>query len=284
MRRFLTALCALFWLGTAHAQWIKPTNTLVLPLAEPVEVHLVMTDESLGYSAYVPRGTISPLGDALAAESIRGQEEKHLRPAVARFNAAIPGAQRADQLAAAVRESLATVPGLQVASLTVHRGVAPGDVPRGDGGRRVLLLIARQHMAYGFFSLDVELEARYGLASEVFKFQGKPKLLFAQTFTASFPRPAGGKGGGIFGWMEQSAASWEALGPDAVAGMVDAGLRDVASMLAYELQRRPRFGRLSGKQLAVGDTYGVVEHVAGDRAWVRLRNGRLGSLPKAHTE
>ena len=37
MRRFLTALCALFWLGTAHAQWIKPTNTLVLPLAEPVE-------------------------------------------------------------------------------------------------------------------------------------------------------------------------------------------------------------------------------------------------------
>lgn len=284
MRRLLTALCTLLWLGSAHAQWIKPTNTLALPLAEPVEVILVMPDEALGYSAYVSRSTISPLGDALATNSIRGQEEKHLRPALARLNAAIPASQRADRLATAVRESLATVPGLQVASLTVHRGVHPADLPRGDGTRRVLLLVAHQSMAYGFFSLDVELEARYGLASEVFTFEGKPKLLFAQTLTASFPRPAGGKGGGLFGWMEQSAASWEALGADAVAGMVDTGLRDVAAMLAYELQRRPRFGRLPGKQLAVGDTYGVVEHLAGDRAWVRLRNGRLGSLPKAHTE
>lgn len=284
MPRLLLTLLALLCTGAAHAQWIKPTNTLVLPLAEPLEVHLVMPEETLGYSAYVARSTISPVGDALAAENMHRQEDTHLRPVLARMNAALPQGGRADLLATAVREALATVPGLQVGSLAVHRGVAPADLPNGDGTRKILLLVARQEMAFGFFSLDVVLEARYGPASEVLKFTGKPKLLFAQTLIASFPRPAGGEGGGLFGWMEQSAKVWDGLGAEAIDSMVQTGLRDVAAMLAYELQRRPRFGRIPGKQLAVGDQYAVVEREAGDRVWLRLRNGRLGSLPKAHVQ
>lgn len=284
MRRLLPALLGLLFAGTAHAQWIKPTNTLVLPLAEPLEVHLVMPQEALGYSAYVGRSTISPIGDALAAQNMHRQEDTHLRPVLARMNAALPHDGRADRLATAVREALATVPGLQVGSLAVHRGVAPADLPKGDGARKILLLVARQEMAFGFFSLDVVLEARYGLASEVLSFEGKPKLQFAQTLIASFPRPAGGKGGGVFGWMEVSAKAWDDLGPTVIGGMVDTGLRDVAAMLAYELQRRPRFGRIPGKQHAVGDQYAVVEHEAGDRVWLRLRNGRLGSLPRAQVQ
>ncbi|TXH72710.1 MAG: hypothetical protein E6Q88_05925 [Lysobacteraceae bacterium] len=274
-------LTALLWASGACAQWIKPTNGLALPLDAPLDIELVLPDQALGYQAHIPRPSgLSPLGDALGAETMRHQEDKHLRPALARLNAAMTHDHRADALTAAIRREIEGTGKIKIGELRVHRGVAVADLPRGDPDSRVLLLIARYDMEAGFMALAVSLDARYGPRSEVLALDRKPKLVFAQNIASRQPRVMhSGKSGGLFGWMQVAAQDWETTGPTAISAHIDAGLQDVAAMLAYELQRKPRFGRIPGKQYAVETTYGVVETRIGDRAWLRLRNGRLSSLP-----
>ncbi len=110
-------------------------------------------------------------------------------------------------------------------------------------------------------------------------------MAFAQNVAYRQPRTRHGeKSGGLFGWMEVAAQDWEAVGPAEISAQIDAGVQEVAAMLAYELQRKPRFGRIPGKQYAIEATYAAVETRVGDRAWLRLRNGRLSSLPLSETE
>jgi hypothetical protein len=74
-------------------------------------------------------------------------------------------------------------------------------------------------------------------------------------------------------------AVWSTPGPQAVDAGIDAGLRDAIDMLTSELQRKPRFGRIPGKQYP-GDTgYAAKESEHGDHAWLRVRDGTLVSLP-----
>lgn len=280
-------LAAALFAGSASAQWIKPVNRLTLPLDAPVDIELVLPSEALEYQTYVPRSSgLSPLGDALGAANMHRMEDKHLRPVVARLNAAMTHEHRADALAAAIRRELEASGVIKIGELRIHRGVAVADLPRGDPSRNVLLLIARHELETGFAALSVSLDARYGPWSEVLPRDSTPKkLLFAQTMTRRQPRVMhSGKSGGLFGWMEVAAQDWEKTGPETISAQIDAGQQEVAAMLAYELQRKPRFGRISGKQYAVEMTYGVIETRVGDRAWLRLRNGRISSLPLSEVE
>ncbi len=277
------ALCA----GNASAQWIKPINGLTLPLDAPVDIELVLPSEALEYQTYIPRSSgLSPLGDAIGAANMHRMEDKHLRPALARLNEGMTHEHRADALAAAIRRELDASGVIKVGELRIHRGISLADLPRDDPGRNVLLLIARHELETGFTALAVSLDARYGPRSEVLaRGDRTPKLVFAQTMTHRQPRVAhSGKSGGLFGWMEVAAQDWETTGPETISRHIDAGQQEVAAMLAYELQRKPRFGRIAGKQYAVEMTYGVIETRVGDRAWLRLRNGRISSLPLSEVE
>lgn len=286
MKRMLSFFAVLLWAGNATAQWIKPTNGLTLPLDTPIDIELAIPDESLGFRAYVPRSSgMSPLGDALAAETIRHKEDQYLRPALARLNAGMTHDHRAEALAAAIRREIEATGKIKIGEFRVHRGVPPTDLPKGDADRNVLLLIARYDMDMGFAALVVELDARYGPRTQALTFDRVPRLVFAQNISHRQPRVLhSGERGGLFRWMEVAAQDWETTGPVSISAQIDAGLQDVAAMLAYELQRKPRFGRISGKQYAIEETYGVVETRVDGRAWLRLRNGRLSSLPLSETE
>jgi hypothetical protein len=281
----LAVFCAGLWADNATAQWIKPRNALVLPLETPVDIELVIPDESLGYQAYVPRSTGSPLGDALGAETIRRQEEKFLQPSLVRLNQGMTHDHRADALTAAIRRELEATGKIKLGELRVHRKVPITALPRGDAASNVMVIIAGYEMQTGFAMLDVSLDVRYGPGSEALAVNRVPKLVFAQHISHLEPRVVRSKkSGGLFGWMEVAAQDWEAIGPATISSQIDAGLQEVAAMLAYEIQRKPHFGRISGKQYALGDNFGVVEHKAGERSWLRVRNGRLSSLPNSEME
>ena len=144
-----------------------------------------------------------------------------------------------------------------------------------DPDRPILLLRCAYGMEPMMSGFSVRLFARHGRRADLVSADFKSPSTFLQTFTSRDPAPKGS----FLGFAEDQAAYWANLGPQALDAKIDAGLRDVAGMLAYELLRKPRFGRIPGKQYPVDMTYAAKETEHGDRAWLRLRDGRLVSVP-----
>ena len=279
MRRILLCLAALLCIGTASAQAaLKSRNNLTLPLAAPLDIEVHLVEGTLGYREYTAMQMgISPIGDALATARMRSKEDEIIRPALARIKEGLSKAPRADMLTAAIRSELEATGKVTVGTISVYEGSqsVPAVQP-GDDARNVLLLICSYEMDAMLQSFIVSLHARYGTRTEVLSFGLKSNYAFMQ---AMQHRESAARGG-LWSFAEDAARYWEGIGPEAIDRRIDAGLRDVAAMLAYELQRKPKFARIPGKQYAIGKQYAVIENERGDRAWMRVRvSGHLASLP-----
>lgn len=281
MRRILICLAALLCIGTAPAQEaLKSRNRLTLPLAAPLDIEIHLADDALGYREYVAMQMgISPIGDALATARMRSKEDEIIRPALARLQEGLSKAPRADMLAAAIRSELEATGKVTVGTINVYEGSesVPGLQP-GDDARNVLLLVCSYEMDAMLQAFIVSLHARYGTRAQVLSFGLKSDYAFMQALQH---RESAARGG-LWSFAEDAARYWEGMGPEVIDRRIDTGLRDVTAMLAYELQRKPRFGRIPGKQYAIDKQYAAIETERGDRAWLRVRtSGHLASLPLA---
>jgi hypothetical protein len=278
MHRAALCLVALLCIGSASAQSLyKPRNTLTLPLAEPLDIELHLKDEALGYRDYIATGTgLSPIGDALAAARMRSKEDEIIRPALARIQAGMTNAPRAEMLASAIRAELEATGKVTIGTIRIHdSGLPLPGVQPGDEARNVLLLVCHYEMDALFQGFVVGMYARYGTRAEILASGRKQNLPFLQSLEYRETTPRGG----FLSFAEDAARYWEGIGPEAIDRRIDSGLRDVAAMLAYELQHKPKFGRIAGKQFGIGKQYAAIETERGDRAWLRVRNGQLASLP-----
>lgn len=259
----------------ASAASLRPLNALVLPMDAPMDVEVRFDDGELRYEP-IPAASsaLSPVGGILAMARYRKMEDDIIRPAMATLNAGLSRAPRRDALAATIRSTLEATGKIRVGEVHVHDSAHPAPDATADPDRPVLLVFLRYGMEPMMGGLSVLLGARYGRRGDLLAGAGASET-FMQTIHWREPAPQGG----FFDFAEDHAAYWTKLGPQAVDARVDAGLRDAIDMLAYELQRKPRFGRIPGKQYPVDTGYAAKETEHGDRAWLRVRDGTLVSLP-----
>jgi hypothetical protein len=165
-----------------------------------------------------------------------------------------------------VRTELAAMEGFPLADVRTRTAAdTPADGP-------LLDVDAAYYMTPYFRDFRVLLQVRLTQP-------GRKEADFSQQLFYDMPA----EGIGYFSGPSDMAAAWARLDGARASAHVEAGLRELARMLAYELQRSPKFGRIPGKQREwrEGDftTYGVAETGDGQRAWLRLRNGHLASVP-----
>lgn len=259
----------------ASAASLRPHNALVLPMDAPMDVEVRFDDGELRYEA-IPAASsaISPMGGILATARYRRMEDDIVRPAMATLNAGLSRAPRRDALAAAIRSALEATAKIRVGEVRVYDSGHPAPDATVESGHPVLLVFLRYDMEPMMGGLSILLGARYGGRGDLLAGAAASET-FMQTIRWRDPAPKGG----FFDFAEDHAAYWTTLGPQAVDARIDAGLRDAIDMLASELQRKPRFGRIPGKQYPVDTGYAAKESEHGDRAWLRVRDGTLVSLP-----
>jgi hypothetical protein len=259
----------------APAASLRPHNELILPMDAPMDVEVRFDDTELRYEA-IPAASsaISPVGGILATARYRKMEEDIIRPAMATLNASLSRTPRRDRLAEVIRNTLEATGKIRVGEVRVHDRNHPAPDATIEADRPVLLVFLRYGMEPMMGGLSVHLGARYGRRGEVIAGAAASET-FQQRIHWRDPAPLGG----FSDFAEDHAAHWATLGPQAVDARIDAGLRDAIDMLAYELQRKPRFGRIPGKQYPVGTGYAAKETEHGDRMWLRVRDGTLVSLP-----
>lgn len=271
----------------AHAQGYlgKPHNDLRFPIETPVDVEVHLTQRDLEYQRLVYRGIgLSPLGDALAAARLEKKETEHIDPAMAALTATPGNLGAANLLAQALREALAEVPGLTLGEMTVYDAdhpPPPANAPPAD--RMVLLVRGYYSMLPMFSGFRVELQAVYGQRSRALS--EDPKVRNKTAFLQRVFHDVGTAAPGMWTDPETTVPHWQQVGIERIREHAAEGLRETARMLAYELQRRPRTGRIPGKQYGWVDgpiiNYGALETRRDGRAWLRVRNGHLVSVPES---
>ena len=260
----------------APAAALRAYNALVLPMEAPMDGEVRFDDGELRYEP-IPAATsaISPIGGVLATARYRKMEDDIIRPAMATLNAGLSTAPRRDALAEAIRSALEATGKIRVGEVRVYDSAHPAPDATVEADRPVLLVFLRYGMEPMMGGLSVLLGARYGRRGDLVAGNATAPVAFRQTVESREPAPQGG----FFDFAEDNATYWTKLGPQAVDARIDAGLRDAINMLAYEVQRKPRFGRIPGKQYPVDTGYAAKETEHGDRAWLRVRDGTLVSLP-----
>lgn len=140
-----------------------------------------------------------------------------------------------------------------------------------------LALTFRYYFSGNLSSLELEMEAEVGNGRElVTNVQGVKGPGARYTQTLDYLVSAQGLGAWIT--PRESAEYWTGLGVDYTAEAIRAGSAELVQMLDFELGQVPLRGRQKGAQYAHGDSFGVEVHRAGDRRWIRIRNGRVASV------
>lgn len=256
--------------ATAQAQSEKPRNRLQLPLSTPVTVRVALPQTQLEASDApgVSTAGAGPVGGAVAAPIADARMDRHLGPQLQRLLAEMPRRDYAVVLIEALRAELAATEGFPIAD--VRTGAAADAAVDGP----LLEVDAAYYMTPYFRDFRIVLQARLTRA-------GQKEPDFSQQLFYDMPA----QGIDYFSGPADMAAAWARLDGAAAAAHVEAGLRELARMLAYELRRSPKFGRIPGKQREWREgqftTYGVAETASGERVWLRLRNGHLASVPGA---
>jgi hypothetical protein len=254
--------------AAAQAQYEKPRNRLQLPLSTPVTVRVALPQTQLEASDApgVSSAGAGPVGGAIAATIADARMDRHLGPQLERLRAEMPPRDYTAVLAEALHAELAATEGFPVAE--VRTDAAADAAVEGP----LLDIDAAYYMTPYFRDFRVVLRARVTRP-------GRKEPDFSQQLFYDMPA----EGIGYFSGPSDMAAAWSRLDGARAAAHVEAGLRGLARMLAYELRRSPKFGRIPGKQREWREgeftTYGVVETGDGRRAWLRLRNGHLASVP-----
>lgn len=254
--------------AAAQAQYEKPRNRLQLPLSTPVTVRVALPQTQLEASDApgVSSAAAGPIGGSIAATIADARMDRHLGPQLVRLRAEMPTRDYAAVLTEALRTELATTEGFPVADV---RSSAAADAAI-DGP---LLDVDAAYYMTPYFR-DFRIVPRARLIPP-----GRKDPDFSQQLFYDMPA----EGIDYFSGPADMAAAWSRLDGARASAHVEAGLRELARMLAYELRRSPKFGRIPGKQREWRDgtftTYGVAETASGDRAWLRLRNGQLVSVP-----
>ena len=256
--------------AAAQAQYEKPRNRLQLPLSTPVTVRVALPQTQLEASDApgVSSAAAGPVGGAIAATIADARMDRHLGPQLVRLRAEMPQRDYAAVLIEALRAELAATEGFPVADVRTGAAAVVGD----DGP--LLEVDAAYYMTPYFRDFRIVLRARLTRT-------GQKEPDFSQELFYDMPA----QGIDYFSGPADMAAAWSRLDGARAAAHVEAGLRELARMLAYELRRSPKFGRIPGKQREWREgqftTYGVAETGSGERAWLRLRNGHLASVPAA---
>ena len=205
-------------------------------------------------------------------------------PFLVQLNASIPAADYGAVLQEAVRKQLGAAQFTHITKVAVHAATAAEieGPSRGNPDEQVLALDVRYYLAPYFKTLRVAMTARLGAREIV---TASPSSNEAPSFVQEFYYDVPADRGGFMRTPRSGNAEyWTKMGGQAVGAQILAGMDEVMAMLAYELGRQPRFGRIPGKQIAwqeanQNSTYGVFERQVGDRQWLRLRNGRIASVP-----
>jgi hypothetical protein len=264
--RTLSLLLLLLASMAVHAQYEKPRNRLQLPLSAPVTVRVALPQTRLEASDApgVSSAAAGPVGGPIAATIADARMDRHLGPQLERLRAEMPQRDYAAVLVEALRTELAATPGFPVADIRTDTASAGP----------TLQVEASYYMTPYFRDFRVVLRARLTRT-------GQQEPDFSQQLFYDMPA----EGIDYFSGPSDMAAAWSRLDGVRAAAHVESGLRELARMLAYELQRSPKFGRIPGKQREWREgtftTYGVAENGHGGRAWLRLRNGHLASVPAA---
>lgn len=256
--------------ATAQAQYEKSRNRLQLPLSTPVTVRVALPQTQLEASDApgVSSAGAGPVGGAIADTIADARMDRHLGPQLLRLRAEMPPRDYVAVLVEALRAELAATEGFPVAD--VRTGTAAAAAVDGP----LLEVDAAYYMTPYFRDFRIVLRARLTRT-------GQKEPDFSQQLFYDMPA----EGIGYLSGPSDMAAAWARLDGARASAHVDAGLRELARMLAYELRRSPKFGRIPGKQREWREgqftTYGVAETGSGERAWLRLRNGHLASVPAA---
>ena len=286
LQRLFLAVCLLVTTTTLHAQYIKPRNRLALPLEPPMDV-MIQLDQTMLESdpaastgiVVTNAGAIGGLAGGIASEIGEARMRHHLDPVLARLRQEMPSRNYTKLLEAALRDKLAST--LQIGDIHIlPKSVGGGPTARmpSANNRRVLLVVARYTMTPGYRDLRVSLNTRIDPPAMP-SLGRKDDPDFFQTLFYDVPA----SGIGYFSGPKDMATSWSTMRGEDAASHVQAGLEQLAAMLAWELAHKPKFGRISGKQFEWRDgqytTYGSVETEHDGRRWLRLRNGHLASVP-----
>jgi hypothetical protein len=254
--------------AAAQAQYEKPRNRLQLPLSTPVIVRVTLPQTQLEASDApgVSTAGAGPVGGAIAATIADARMDRHLGPQLVRLRAEMPARDYAAVLVEALRTELAATEGFPVADV---RTGAAADAAVDDP---LLDVDAAYYMTPYFRDFRIVLRARLTRT-------GQKEPDFSQQLFYDMPA----QGIDYFSGPADMATAWARLDGARASAHVEAVLRELARMLAYELRRSPKFGRIPGKQREWREgqftTYGVAETGSGERAWLRLRNGHLASVP-----
>lgn len=281
LKLLLISVLALFG-GIARAQgfpdWERPRNNLSLPVSEPIAIEIrVPQTQLVTASAAMNPMTAGGLTIGIAAILENADEA-----ATAKLRQDMPVQDYGELLRNALRRNLDERQFASIKGISVYRGESANgkSIEPGDGEEQVLALRLRYYLTPRQRSLQVSLDARFGPRRTVISGgSDETSVRFSQRIIYDVLGDAR-----MFAKPSTRAKVWADIGGSGVAALIAEGIDAVAILLASELGTSPRFGRISGKQIAWSDgsyaRYGVVERTDGNRNLLRIRNGWLVSLPR----
>jgi hypothetical protein len=272
---FIAGCLLLLPVAQARAQdlvvWERPRNALALPVPGATTVEIYLPQSEL----YTETGAYLMMGGAVPAAITAILESKD-EAAAARLRDNLPAQDFDKLLMEAFSKHLDARHFATITKVVVHHG-EPAAIEASNPGapeEQVLALRFRYYLTPRLASLRVAATARLGARKIVTSAPRKDAPpLFSQELAYEIP------GASFFALPSTRAEAWSSMGGPAVAEQIADGVDTVMAMLASEMGTQPRFGRLTGKQIAWGTSYGVVENSTGDRDWIRMRNGWLVSVP-----
>lgn len=242
----------------------------------------------------VPNGAIKRLEIAFPQESIvikaappnyamggpltlltSGLAEKKLRPALERADKEAPASYIRDELIRGVRENIDRNLFPNVGDIELASPANAGHLSR-TSSPDCLYLSFEVYFTDNLRSLRIELKAR--AFGDGRKADSKP--LFGQDLYYAVPAEPHR----VFFSPTQGADYWQRQDETAIRRHIREGVNELVAMLNREVTRQPVKERIPGRQIAWDDgqlgTYGVILDEVGDRVWLRLRGGRLASIPR----
>lgn len=244
-------------------------NAMTVPNTAIDRVEIAFPQQAIGVKGPAPNYAMG--GPAVFLVS--GLVEKKLRPTVEKINQEVPDSYIRDEVLRATRDNLdrAKFPGIADIGFANIADAAPD-----QQYPHRLYLTFEVYFTGNLRSLHIALHALVVDGNE----GGKPRPLFAQDLYYDVPMETAG----VFLSPRKAADYWWSKDPETLRRQVREGADELVAMLNREVTRQPVKGRIPGPQIAWSDSqlseYGVVLDEVGDRVWLRLRNGRLVSIPK----
>jgi hypothetical protein len=239
-------------------------------------------------------GAIGSIIGSIADASIDNARAKKAESAVKPIRDALIDYQPGNVLAADLQKALATVPGASPSHVDVRQVIDPETTAKwinGSGNASVLLVTLNYKLSPNFDSIVISAEASLHaggnrLANIAQTKPDLPPLVYYNDLSTTVALP------GLNGPQspEGMVTLWAADGGQPARTALNAGLQELAAMIAYDLTApAPLDGKLykapkdaETRQVTIIAAppyqYGYVEHTAEGRAWLRLPSGELAAI------